>query len=430
MINRLIVFFNTRLYLPFTILYLNVLNFKNKILWLFSSNKILKKSTGISKKVVLIALFQKGELRADLKRFIKILMLKGFSIFGVNTQKLIEEEITIFDDYIERKNYGQDFGSYKLGFLELFKRNNNNLEKLLMINDSIYFSSNDLEKFVDDLLDDEYDVIGATENFEVSHHLGSFCISISSKIFNGKYFRKFWNSFSLTNMRPTNIKKGEMGLSKALFKAMPSQKSFKVLYNSKRALSFLESNTHLLNKFNSMSRRSDLTPWKRPSGQEVINFIRKRLSSKSQLSAMGFISDEWKSSKSDINLDMSIDLDVAGDEYGYIDGYENFKDFFESYNIKVSDEEIKTAIKFTILNAYREGSQIHQNFIWNYLMGCPIFKNDSVYRGMMNMEDVINLKTYMNPKDFEEYSEILLSKSFGRDVYVGWRLYAFVAGYI
>ena len=46
------------------------------------------------------------------------------------------------------------------------------------------------------------------------------------------------------------------------------------------------------------------------------------------------------------------------------------------------------------------------------------------------MEDVINLKRYMNPSDFEEYSEILLSKSFGRDVYVGWRSYAFVAGYI
>ena len=429
MINRLINFFNTNLYMPFTIAYLYLLNAKNYLVWLFSSPKILQNKPLSSKNTVVFALFQKGSLRDDIRVAIKLLKKKGVDIIGVNTQKLTADDIELFDYYVERKNYGQDFGSYKLAFTTLFKRKNFVPQKIIMINDSIFFCREKLDIFFDDLLDKNFDVIGATENFEISHHLGSFCISLSDFVFKGKKFRKFWKSFKVTNIRPTNIFRGEMGLSKVLKESLSSGDKLQVLYSSKRVLDFLDKNDHLLNKFNSMSRRSDRVHWKRPNGKEVINYVLQRLSSKSQLSASGFLADEW-STKNNFDLDMNIDLDVGTDEYGYVDGYDGFKSFFEKYKIDVPEEDLKTAIKFTILNSYREGSQIHQNFIWNFLMGCPILKNDSVYRGMWNMEDVINLKQHMDLEEFEAFSKILLSREFGMTTLKGWRLYAFSAGYI
>ena len=120
MINRLINFFNTNLYMPFTITYLYLLNAKNYLLWLFSSPKILQNKPLSSENSVVFALFQKGSLRDDIRVTVKLLKKKGFNIIGVNTQKITGDDIELFDYYVERVNYGQDFGSYKLAFTTLF----------------------------------------------------------------------------------------------------------------------------------------------------------------------------------------------------------------------------------------------------------------------------------------------------------------------
>ena len=44
------------------------------------------------------------------------------------------------------------------------------LEKLVLLNDSVFYTKSNLENFIDELSDKSYDVIGATENFEISHH--------------------------------------------------------------------------------------------------------------------------------------------------------------------------------------------------------------------------------------------------------------------
>tara|TARA_B100000886_G_scaffold45430_1_gene27900 strand:- start:1642 stop:2934 length:1293 start_codon:yes stop_codon:yes gene_type:complete len=430
MLKRIVGYLQANLYMPITIIYLYLLNAKNKIIYILSRSKILQNKPLNSKNTIVFALFQKGKLRGDIRFVIEFLKEKGFDIVGVNTQKLVGDDIELFDYYVERKNYGQDFGSYKLAFTRLFKRKNYDPEKIIMLNDSIFFCRDSLDEFFNDLLDKNFDVIGATENFEVSYHLGSFCISLSNIIFKEKKFRKFWKNFKLTNIRPTNIKKGEMGLSKALKESLPSADKLHVIFGSKKILDFINENDHLLNDFNSMSRRSDFVHWKKPNGKEVINYVLQRLTSRSQLSASGFLADEWSDSDIEFDFDMNIDLDVGSDEYGYVDGYDGFKSFFEKYQINVPEKDLKAAIQVTILNSFREGSQIHQNFIWNYCMGCPILKNDGVYRGMWNMEDVINLKKYMEAEDFKEFSKILLSRQYGMTTLKGWRLYAFSEGYI
>ena len=109
-----------RFQLPSVILILNLLALKNYIFWLFSKTIILKNSEYSGSKIALIALYEKGELRKDIQTLIKTLREKNFYIVGVNTLKLHESYKNSFDCYIERYNYGRDFGSYKQGFKHIF----------------------------------------------------------------------------------------------------------------------------------------------------------------------------------------------------------------------------------------------------------------------------------------------------------------------
>ena len=130
-----------KLQLPSIIFWLKYLNFKNHFKSFFSPPKIYKNSEIASKKIALIALFEKGKLRNDVKRLLISLKNKGFDVVGVNTQQLEESEREIFDLYIERFNFGRDFGSYKLGFLNLFKIKTLELEKLVLFNDSVFYTN-------------------------------------------------------------------------------------------------------------------------------------------------------------------------------------------------------------------------------------------------------------------------------------------------
>ena len=48
----------------------------------------------------------------------------------------------LIDCYIERPNFGRDFGSYKTAFMHLFAQGwHEHCPRLLMLNDSIFYST-------------------------------------------------------------------------------------------------------------------------------------------------------------------------------------------------------------------------------------------------------------------------------------------------
>ena len=63
--------FISRTTLPSILLYMRILNLKNKILDLFKFDKVYTNTTFNHKKVVLIALFKSGPLRKDIKNLAK-----------------------------------------------------------------------------------------------------------------------------------------------------------------------------------------------------------------------------------------------------------------------------------------------------------------------------------------------------------------------
>ena len=149
-------------------------------------------------RILLIALYQQSELRPDIINLLDEVRKLNMYVIGVNTLKLKKDKSldNYFDCYIERPNFGRDFGSYKSGFDHIYSKGwDKTCPKLLMLNDSIFFSTNNLNDFLRRLVETKKLVLGATENFEVKHHIGSFCISLSQVILQSEQFKSFWSNY-------------------------------------------------------------------------------------------------------------------------------------------------------------------------------------------------------------------------------------------
>jgi hypothetical protein len=411
--------FLDKLQLPSVVFYLRVLNIINKIKWAFSLNKKIINSSEYANKIALIALFEKGQLRNDIKNLIESLKDKGFYVVGINTLKLDNECTSFFDTYIQRYNYGRDFGSYKLGFLEIFKiiKKNKISPSVLMLNDSVFYSYKNINSFIEKMADNNFEITGATENYEIEHHIGSFCINFSSKIVQNKKFIKYWKSYKLSDMRPTVIKKGEMGLSKIIKKCVSSPDQINILYSINKFIDFIKNNEEILLDIFKYSRKSNLTGW------EVldINKIHKQVLSYIKNSTQFGFTDN-KESKLDIDI---IDIKLRG-----ISNFNDYMSYLQANNVNLGEDLIKRVFKQNLFLTFVSGSQIHQNYGLNYIMGCGILKNDAIYRGMYDYQDLVNMEMYLDPKDYHEYKEILLRQQFGESTLIGWKRVAFNHGYI
>src|SRR4029079_8103377 len=80
----------------------------------------------------------------------------------------------------------------------------------------------------------EVEAMGATENFEIEHHVGSFCGAIAGRGGAPDRLQRYWRAYRNTDLRPAVIRRGEMGLSKALKRTVASDGDFRALYDVDR----------------------------------------------------------------------------------------------------------------------------------------------------------------------------------------------------
>lgn len=118
---------------------------------------------------------------------------------------------------IERANLGRDFGAYKDGIEYVLERDDD-AERVVIINDSVFFFERGLDKLVADL-DGPHDFIGATEVLEIHYHVQSFMLSFGRRVLDNARFRKYWRSYRPVSSRRWAIHKGEVGLTRLLTRA-------------------------------------------------------------------------------------------------------------------------------------------------------------------------------------------------------------------
>lgn len=412
---------------PGAYLYFVMQSHRNWMRSLFKADNIRFENTYNGQKILLLALYEKGELREDIEHLLEIVKKQDVYVICVNTLRLSEPEqyTEVMDCYIERYNYGRDFGSYKTGFLHLYKRQlHEKCPRLVILNDSLFYSKKNQAAFINDLFKTEVEALGATENHEIEHHLGSFCLSLAGSVIKNKSFIRYWRKYSNSDVRPVVIKRGEMGLSKVLRYCVSSQDNFTALYDLTRFTEYLNNNPGFMCEVTNMYRVPDMyrpsefIDWHRPSLKNVV----KRINSK-------YITSDPVLKHIDANIDLSINNEALY----FVDSISSLKEFISTIaygNIADLDEKIREEIKNDLLECFTIGSQIHQNAIILHKLGLPIIKLDGLFRGMFSVEDINNLSKQLDEHEKNNFRRLLNSKPFGGKVLYGWKRAAFYRGLI
>ncbi len=134
--------------------------------------------------------------------------------------------------YIERPNFGYDFGGYRDGILSI-EAQLGSLERLILTNDSTWFPLPGAMDWIGASETLNVDYAGAAWAWAVKHedpknfekiqwavdkdrrnfHYASYALNIAAPILNTKKFYRFWKNFRLTNEKNRTVRRGEIGLT-------------------------------------------------------------------------------------------------------------------------------------------------------------------------------------------------------------------------
>jgi hypothetical protein len=382
-------------------------------------------------KIMLMALYQKGRIRDDVVAAMSAARALGIYVIGVNTLKLgsPDDYSEVMDCYIERYNFGRDFGSYKSGFSYIYA--NSIAEKcprLLMINDSLFFSKKYISSFLQDMLIEDAEVLGATENFEIEHHLGSFCIAMNGSILNHKKLKSYWKGYKCSDVRPLVIKTGEMKLSKVLRGAVSCSEGFRSLYDTARVAQVLQSNPVILDSVADLSRNSTRVDWSRFSFSTISSHIFDKY-----LHSSATIADvDVKMQVRELSaMHLMCVTTVAEYQAFMLDATSNASNASNVSNVSMHlTATVRAEVIAHFIDCFSQGSQIHQNNTFLHSIGLPIIKLDGIYRGMFNSRDIEKLTEDLDADQQDSFRRIMYSRPFGGSVLTGWKLAAFMRGLI
>lgn len=372
-------------------------------------------------KLAIVALYQKGRLRKDSERLLKALKERDCYVLAVNTLKLKDPETCreYVDCYVERFNFGRDFGSYKAAFQTVFARGwHESCPRALIINDSVYCISDRIGPFIDEIMNSDIEVLGSTENYETSHHLGSFCIAFCGRILRHKKFRKYWKKYRNSDIRPTVIHRGELELSKTLRKCATNPTEFQAVYGTGAFLAGLQNDDELIDDAIRKSRYSALTAWRRFSVPKVIEELRKRYLFQT------------------VTLPKDASLQIEELQLGERVAANSLAGIIElaQSDLKqgqvLDHDHVRRVVISHLTESFMVGSQIHQNASILVRLGLPIVKLDGLYRGMFTVQDIQLICEQLPEVDRLELQALLLERPFGGNIYIGWKYAAFMRGLI
>lgn len=393
--------------------YISILSQQQKMISRKKCDQSFFENEYLGQPILLLALYEKGILRPDIEKLLRAAKEQGLYILCINTLTLKDPNNYqgLMDCYIERYNFGRDFGSYKSGFSHIYKRHwDNQCPRLLMLNDSVYYSSRGLSNFIKNMCNNSYEVLGATENHEMEHHFGSFCISITNNIISSTQLKRYWNNYKNSDVRPTVIKKGEMALSKTLKHAASSSNKIKALFDTNYFLSKMLSDRSIFEAAISYTRQSKLVGWPQCNTKEIVKQILDKHLVRTTAKAKGETEEPY--------------------DFTFVSDYNSIITNIKQISDNCVDDKVDEFILTTLADVFKHGSQVHQNAAILLLLGLPFIKLDGLYRGMFSTEDIYNISKLLSTEEAESLRQLLLSKPFGGDVLVGWKRTAFYRGLI
>lgn len=402
----------TALLTPIAWVIVGLLSWRQWFLTLGAASVICHEAPYRGQPVLLLALYEKGNLRPDILRLLQAARERGFYVLAVNTLRLAAPGVLrdLVGCYIERPNYGRDFGSYRTGFLHLYARGwEQCCPRLLMLNDSVFFASRGLDAFLETMRDSPAEVLGATENHEIAHHLGSFCIAMAQRVLSAPRLIRFWKGYRLSDIRPVVIRHGEMGLSKVLAQCVSSPAQMRALHGAARFLEELRDHSALQDAVLGNRRRARHTPAPRLGLGSIA----------AQIPCHGGAHEAGIAS--------------AGDTEEIITTRDRLRDHLLRHGAPVPpdlDLLLSRAITAAATENFMRGSQIHQNALILVELGLPLVKLDLLYRGMFDIHDLLQIMDKFSRSEAGELAGLLMARPFGGQTHIGWKRAAFMRGLI
>ena len=203
------------------------------------ANSLIRHFSGVqpqTNRIVIFLIFPKGGLESSTLRAFDYFTEHGYSVLAVSNVALPEtEQLTLLQHcwrYMERPNFGYDFGGYRDAVLWLSSRLQT-LERLVIFNNSTWFPLPGSRDWLKDAEALDVDFVGAASNFGTpradvdrfrqmtwnyrsdhrNFHYCSFALLMRPNVFRNDVFLDFWKHLKLTDKKKRIVRRGEIGLT-------------------------------------------------------------------------------------------------------------------------------------------------------------------------------------------------------------------------
>jgi hypothetical protein len=179
-----------------------------------------------SEKCAVVVLYQPKGVAASAHDMLRHLAEKGYMPLVVSNAPLRDEDLAalkpLAQEVVERPNIGHDFGAYRDG-LKLLAHRGQSPDRVILINDSIWFPMQPADDLIDRLETACDGIIGpifdCKPGREHNAHFQSHFLMFDRAALEHPAFRAYWADYPMPTRRSAVLKLGEKGLSQALLRA-------------------------------------------------------------------------------------------------------------------------------------------------------------------------------------------------------------------
>ena len=188
----------------------------------------------LTNKVAIFLVFQPRGVPASVLATCRHLASKGYAILMVCNSPVTKPDRESLGScvwrFVERKNFGYDFGGYRDGIRLLWSWSVSP-DSLIILNDSVWFPLASNESMLDAMEHSPAGFIGALRHVDDpgidSEHAGiflSYFFLIKRSVLSSQVFINYWDTYISTSNKYLTVRRGERGFSRALFAAgVPSE---------------------------------------------------------------------------------------------------------------------------------------------------------------------------------------------------------------
>ena len=146
----------------------------------------------------------------ELKKVADPIQFVTTSELGAAERRKVEE---LGVNFMQRKNEGYDFCSFKLG-IEAIRVSE--FDQLMVCNDSVYGPFSDLATILAEMRSRNAKFWGLTESHDYQHHLQSYFLVFEGDALQSQAFKNFWESVEILDNKVDIIRRYEVGLSQSM----------------------------------------------------------------------------------------------------------------------------------------------------------------------------------------------------------------------